>query len=677
MPKISVIIPVYNTEKYLSQCLDSVLTQTFQDFEVICVNDGSPDNSATILEEYAKKDKRIRNSTQNNQGLSMARNNGMEQARGEYICFLDSDDFYDKDFLSALYTKAVETSADIVMTNTRYVNENDSTPTNLATQMLDQFADRIKILPHGGVWDKIYKATLLKERHLRFPAGLYFEDNIFTVQALFYAAKMVVIDGPCYNYVSNDNGITHDTQKETKRCADAVQVAKMIMNFANAQNFSKAEKEILTDFCLRCFVNLKKSSSENYKILKSVLMPTPLFKKQARKRFKWRVKEKLKLFKIKHKPNSVKYYILNIPLIKIKQKATYKKVMLFSFLPVWRQYTNFNGIYINLFLLVFFWLPSSMKKHMIDCLLSKHCSPILNDANFRKFDFSDEPILSELRKLGHFTYIGNPGNLGDCLIAKATYDFFDRYNLDYEIFKNKPAKNIVYGGGGIWVKNLYARTYSKFLKMMQQAERVVILPSSFYECSDLINVLDERFVVFCREKQSYDYLIAQNTKAKIILDHDMALRSTAKILHDEIIITPERKALLYRMSPILERIPKRALFLRTDKEQANEYQGHFDLSSAFGSGTMSKNDVNFAAQMMLSVVDLYEVIITDRLHVAIAASLMGKEVYMLDNSYHKLSEVYKNSFEGMPHVHLCSSMPQTVQYNAPTSQNFYQLLKAA
>jgi hypothetical protein len=105
---------------------------------------------------------------------------------------------------------------------------------------------------------------------------------------------MVVIDGPSYNYICNPDSTTRSSCTETKRKADTVQIAKMIMNFANAQNCSNVEKEILTDFCLRCFANLKKSSSENYKILRSVLMPTSLFKKQARKRFKWHLKERLK-----------------------------------------------------------------------------------------------------------------------------------------------------------------------------------------------------------------------------------------------------------------------------------------------------------------------------------------------------------------------------------------------
>ena len=91
--KISIIIPIYKVEKYLQSCLDSVLAQTFKDWEAICVNDGSPDNSGKILTEYAKKDPRIKIITQNNQGPSVARNNGLKQANGKYIFFLDSDDF--------------------------------------------------------------------------------------------------------------------------------------------------------------------------------------------------------------------------------------------------------------------------------------------------------------------------------------------------------------------------------------------------------------------------------------------------------------------------------------------------------------------------------------------------------------------------------------------------------
>ena len=117
MPKVSVIIPVYNVEEYLRECLDSVVNQTLKDIEIICVNDGSTDNSLAILEEYAAKDERLRVFTQENQGQSVARNLAMEKARGEYIGFVDSDDWIDLDFYEKLYRAAVKAQADIACAN--------------------------------------------------------------------------------------------------------------------------------------------------------------------------------------------------------------------------------------------------------------------------------------------------------------------------------------------------------------------------------------------------------------------------------------------------------------------------------------------------------------------------------------------------------------------------------
>lgn len=113
MPKVSVIIPVYNTEKYLRKCLDSVCNQTLSDIEIICVNDCSPDNSLEILNEYAQKDNRIKViNFEENKGVSIARNTGIDSATGEFIGFVDADDFVDLDFYEKLYNKATETGAD-------------------------------------------------------------------------------------------------------------------------------------------------------------------------------------------------------------------------------------------------------------------------------------------------------------------------------------------------------------------------------------------------------------------------------------------------------------------------------------------------------------------------------------------------------------------------------------
>ena len=110
MPKISVIVPVYNVEKYLRECLDSIVNQTLQDIEIICINDGSTDGSAVILEEYAAKDKRIKILNQENKGAGEARNAGINSAQGKYLAFIDGDDFYCTDFCEKMHNKALLTT---------------------------------------------------------------------------------------------------------------------------------------------------------------------------------------------------------------------------------------------------------------------------------------------------------------------------------------------------------------------------------------------------------------------------------------------------------------------------------------------------------------------------------------------------------------------------------------
>ena len=115
MVKISVIIPVYNVEKYLKECLDSVINQTLKDIEIICVNDGSTDNSLNILENYAKKDNRIIVISQKNKGLSGARNTGLKYCSGEYVSFIDSDDYVSKDLFELTYNNAISNNSDLVI----------------------------------------------------------------------------------------------------------------------------------------------------------------------------------------------------------------------------------------------------------------------------------------------------------------------------------------------------------------------------------------------------------------------------------------------------------------------------------------------------------------------------------------------------------------------------------
>ena len=285
MAQVSIIIPCYNCEKHLERCLDSVLAQTCQDWEAIVVDDGSTDASAAVLAQYAARDSRFKVTRQANRGQSAARNRVLEMATGEYISFLDADDFYDAGFLADLLAEARRTGADVVMTNTRFVDGNKTRQTQFARKALTDFSERIGILPHGGVWDKMFRADFIRVNGIDFPEGLYYEDVPFLVQALFRANRLAVIDGAVYNYhVTNANSTLNDPQKERKRMKDGVAVAEMVMDFAAASQTDERAKGVLTDFLLRNVLNLKKVGEADFQSVRRFLIPTTYLLRQVRRR---------------------------------------------------------------------------------------------------------------------------------------------------------------------------------------------------------------------------------------------------------------------------------------------------------------------------------------------------------------------------------------------------------
>lgn len=235
--KFSVIIPVYNVEAYLIECLNSVLDQTFEDWEAICVNDGSTDNSAAILEEYSHKDGRFKMVSQPNGGLSAARNTGLKAATGEYVLFLDSDDWLetkaleivsksltDEDLLcfsgrryfekEGIFHEADQLKACIYTTGMDYYNEN-------ALQSRD-FAFECVVL-------RAYKRSFLMDNHLWFKVGIFHEDDLYTPVACFYAQKVSQVNACLYNYRVRANSIT--TTSNVKRLRDYLEIANSLATF--------------------------------------------------------------------------------------------------------------------------------------------------------------------------------------------------------------------------------------------------------------------------------------------------------------------------------------------------------------------------------------------------------------------------------------------------------------
>ena len=247
---LSVIIPVYNVENYLNECLDSVTNQTLEDMEIICIDDGSTDNSPHILKEYSKKDKRIKIITKENGGQATARNLGIKEAQGEYIAFVDSDDFIEPTMFEKLYTKAKDNNLDIAMCKiATYDNQTEEIKDNVWYYMLGVFRDFEKdIFNHKDTkeftchiavtpYNKIYKTTLLKENNILFPEGLIFEDEKFFYDTYLRAKRVSIVDEFLYYYRINRKGSTVDTIKDND-FSDIVPISKLIREtFKETDNY--------------------------------------------------------------------------------------------------------------------------------------------------------------------------------------------------------------------------------------------------------------------------------------------------------------------------------------------------------------------------------------------------------------------------------------------------------
>ena len=204
--KLSIIVPIYNTGHMLRNCADSILAQTLHDFELILIDDGSKDESAAICDEYAKKDKRVKVVHKQNEGVSIARNTGIAMAKGEYIGFIDSDDWIDEDMYERLCSVADKCASDIVMCDAVTVygdgREESDTITGLAaSKSLDKsdFTPKLLMEMAGAAWRCLYRRELLTEHNIIFPIELKFsEDRIFNILAMGFAERTNYIKKPYY-----------------------------------------------------------------------------------------------------------------------------------------------------------------------------------------------------------------------------------------------------------------------------------------------------------------------------------------------------------------------------------------------------------------------------------------------------------------------------------------------
>ncbi len=249
MTKLSIIVPVYNVEKYLPKCLGSLIKQTLKDIEIICVNDGSMDNSLAILKEFASKDSRIKIIDNQHQGVAKTRNTGIEQSTGEYIGFVDSDDYIDIDFFEKLYNSATKSNSDIaiasILKHKKFFNIYNAKYTKEETAITIQ--DKIKLCEDKKhfffyAWNKIYHSEFIKENNIKFSEGQIYEDVMFAIKALYYSNKIISVYGTKYHYIEHENSLTKYKDKTGEKEHDLIKAYSKLQEFCNSKNIEIPER---------------------------------------------------------------------------------------------------------------------------------------------------------------------------------------------------------------------------------------------------------------------------------------------------------------------------------------------------------------------------------------------------------------------------------------------------
>lgn len=283
MPKLSIIIPFYGVENYIEKCLESVKNQTYLDFEVILVNDGSKDNSEKIVDRFVKEDKRFKCYKKKNGGLSDARNYGMKYAKGEYITFLDSDDYIDLDLYEKMMERAIATKADIVEADFIWQYDHKQVYDYSRVNDLERLMIDIRVV----AWNKLYKKELLDKLGVSFSIGLRYEDVDWCYKIIPYVKRFESIRGTYIHYVQRSTSIAN-TQNGKVR--DIYSILTNVINYYKGKNLFNQYKEQLEYIFLRyifgssflrtiCVPDKKLRNEildEGYKLLKDTF---PNFKK--------------------------------------------------------------------------------------------------------------------------------------------------------------------------------------------------------------------------------------------------------------------------------------------------------------------------------------------------------------------------------------------------------------
>lgn len=278
--KVSIIIPVYNVEKYLTRCLDSIFKQTFSDFEVICINDGSTDSSIQILEKYSKNHKNLRYYNIENAGQANARNLGVKYSKGEFICFIDSDDYIANNMVETLVYTQEKDNCDMVLCGIERIFEDGCTHFEKSfkydADLVEKHNIDIYVYPNlitiinNSPFSKLIRRESIINNEIVFPVGYIYEDLVFTHKLIATGIKISIITDKLYKYIVR-KGSTMTSKKS--KATDMFDAFNMVLQFYKELNiYSKFKKELdyLAIYHIGVGTSYRMIKSKQYGVFKSL-----------------------------------------------------------------------------------------------------------------------------------------------------------------------------------------------------------------------------------------------------------------------------------------------------------------------------------------------------------------------------------------------------------------------
>ncbi len=606
-PLISVIVPVYNVEKYLKKCIDSIINQTYSKLEIILVDDGSTDNCPEICDEYSKRDERIIVLHKKNGGLSDSRNVGIDKANGEYLCFVDSDDYIALDMIEKLYIALYENAADLSICNFKYVSEDGSRKFNNANLPIhDEVLSGKDILLNKlfenkswywvVAWNKLYKRNLFQE--VRYPVGKIHEDEFVIHKLLSNCRKVACISEMLYFYMQRNGSIMGEVRNNPNK------IDKIEAMFSRAVFFTQNEtlKAKAIDVLSSSIIKYSEINAE------SVLSKS----KKSRKRLQCLYRE------------------------------TYKAVANLNLSVSSKQIIKFKLYYISLY-----WF----------CRIFKYMSLFQYAIKLIKYHFN-------IRNKD-YALIDTPqhGNLGDHAIVLAQDQLLKDLNTKYyelpagqidgreHWFAQMTPRNktvLVHGGG--FLGCLWTIEEFRFRRILQafHNHKIIVFPQTvtfdlsnedgqrFFEESKQIYSSHPDLILFVRDKNSYDFMQKYMPDIKAILVPDIVTMLRIQKLDYE------RKGILMCMRSDLEKNITNEeydyIYSCISRKFLNEEILNTDTVIDHG---ISIIDRQTEVDKKLNQFAQSKLVITDRLHGMVFAAITGTPCIALGNSNGKVKGVYE------------------------------------